>query len=91
MKVYNNNQLHKSSAGDRQWNSGRQNWIFGRIDDREDAISDPVYTYIWYKWIHTKGLQKLLSLKYLNLLLMTAKNCTKKRADGTCGVVVLLI
>ena len=30
-------------------------------------------------------------LKYLNLLLMTAKNCTKKRADGTCGVVVLLI
>ena len=32
MKVYNNNQL---------WNSGRQNWIFGRIGDQEGAISDP--------------------------------------------------
>ena len=30
-------------------------------------------------------------LKFFNLLSMTAKNCTKKRADGTCGVVVLLI
>ena len=42
MKVYNNNQLYKSPAGDQLWNSGRQNWIFGRIGDQEGAISDPV-------------------------------------------------
>ena len=41
MKVYNNNQLYKSPAGDQLWNSGRQNWIFGRIGDQEGAISDP--------------------------------------------------
>ena len=45
MKVYNNNQLYKSPAGDQLWNSGRQNWIFGRIGDQEGAISDPVKTY----------------------------------------------
>ena len=42
MKVYNNNQLYKSPAGDQLWNSGRHNWIFGRIGDQEGAISDPV-------------------------------------------------
>ena len=42
MKVYNNNQLYKSPAGDQLWNSGRQNWIFGRIGDQQGAISDPV-------------------------------------------------
>ena len=42
MKVYNNNQLYKSPAGDQLWNSGRQNWIFGHIGDQEGAISDPV-------------------------------------------------
>ena len=42
MKVYNNNQLYKSPAGDQLWNSGRQDWIFGRIGDQEGAISDPV-------------------------------------------------
>ena len=42
MKVYNNNQLYKSPAGDQLWNSGRQNWIFGRIGDQEGTISDPV-------------------------------------------------
>ena len=47
MKVYNNNQLYKSPAGDQLWNSGRQDWIFGRIGDQEGAISDPV---IWYTW-----------------------------------------
>ena len=41
MKVYNDNQLYKSPAGDQLWNSGRQNWIFGRIADQEGAISDP--------------------------------------------------
>ena len=41
MKVYNNNQLFKSPAGDQLWNSGRQNWIFGRIGDQEGTISDP--------------------------------------------------
>ena len=41
MKVYNNNQLYKSPAGDQLWNSGRQNWIFGHIGDQEGAISDP--------------------------------------------------
>ena len=41
MKVNNNNQLYKSPAGDQLWNSGRQNWIFGRIGDQEGAISDP--------------------------------------------------
>ena len=46
MKVYNNNQLYKSPAGDQLWNSGRQNWIFGRIGDQEGAISDPVYVTI---------------------------------------------
>ena len=34
MKVYNNNQLYKSPAGDQLWNSGR-------IGDQEGAISDP--------------------------------------------------
>ena len=43
MKVYNNNQLYKSPACDQSWNSGRQNWIFGRIGDQEGAISDPVH------------------------------------------------
>ena len=43
MKVYNDNQPYKSLAGDQLWNSGRQNWIFGRIGDQEGAISDPVY------------------------------------------------
>ena len=43
MKVYNNNQLYKSPAGDQLWNSGRQNWIFGRIGDQEGAISDPEF------------------------------------------------
>ena len=42
MKVYNNNQLYKSPAGDQLWNSGRQDWIFGLIGDQEGAISDPV-------------------------------------------------
>ena len=42
MKVYNNNQLYKSPAGDQLWNSGRQDWIFGRIGDQEGTISDPV-------------------------------------------------
>ena len=41
MKVYNDNQLYKSPAGDQLWNSGRENWIFGRISDQEGAISDP--------------------------------------------------
>ena len=41
MKVYNNNQLYKSPAGDQLWNSGRQDWIFGRIGNQEGAISDP--------------------------------------------------
>ena len=41
MKVYNNNQLYKSPAGDKLWNSGRQDWIFGRIGDQEGTISDP--------------------------------------------------
>ena len=41
MKVYNNNQLYKSPAGDQLWNSGRQNWIFGRIGNQEGEISDP--------------------------------------------------
>ena len=41
MKVYNNNQLYKSPAGDQLWNSGRQDWIFGRIGEQEGAISDP--------------------------------------------------
>ena len=41
MKVYNDNQLYKSPAGDQLWNSGRQNWIFGRIGDQEGAILDP--------------------------------------------------
>ena len=45
MKVYNNNQLYKSPAGDQLWNSGRQDWIFGRIGDQEGAISDPDCTY----------------------------------------------
>ena len=45
MKVYNNNQLYKSPAGDQLWNSGRQNWIFGRIGDQEGAITNPVITY----------------------------------------------
>ena len=45
MKVYNNNQLYKSPAGDQLWNSGRQNWIFGRIGDQEGAISDPGRSY----------------------------------------------
>ena len=31
----------RSPAGDQLWNSGRQNWIFGRIGDQEGAISDP--------------------------------------------------
>ena len=43
MKVDNNNQLYKLPAGDKLWNSGRQNWIFGRIGDQEGAISDPAY------------------------------------------------
>ena len=43
MKVYNDNQLYKSPAGDQLWNSGRQNWIFGRIGDQEGTISDPEY------------------------------------------------
>ena len=33
----------RSPAGDQLWNSGRQNWIFGRIGDQEGAISDPVF------------------------------------------------
>ena len=41
MKVYNNNQLYKSPAGDQLWNSGRQNWIFGHIGNQEGAILDP--------------------------------------------------
>ena len=41
MKVYNDNQLYKSPAGDQLWNSGRENWIFGHISDQEGAISDP--------------------------------------------------
>ena len=41
MKVYNDNQLYQSPAGDQLRNSGRQNWIFGRIGDQEGAISDP--------------------------------------------------
>ena len=41
MKVYNNNQLCKSPAGDQLWNSGRQDWIFGRTGNQEGAISDP--------------------------------------------------
>ena len=45
MKVYNDNQLYKSPAGDQLWNSGRQNWIFGRIGDQEGAISDPVMSH----------------------------------------------
>ena len=45
MKVYNNNQLYKSPAGDQLWNSGRQNWIFGRIGDQEGAIADPELTF----------------------------------------------
>ena len=40
MKVYNDNQLYKSPAGDQLWNSCRQNWIFARIGDQEGAISD---------------------------------------------------
>ena len=43
MKVYNNNQFYKSPAGDQLWNSGRQDWIFGRIGDQEGAISDPAW------------------------------------------------
>ena len=50
MKVYNNNQLYKSPAGDQLWNSGRQNWIFGRIGDQEGAISDPAYSVFSFKW-----------------------------------------
>ena len=42
MKVYNNNQLYESPAGDQLWNSGRRDWIFGRIGDQEGAILDPV-------------------------------------------------
>ena len=43
MKVYNNQkkQLYNSPAGDQLWNSGHQNWIFGRIGDQEGAILDP--------------------------------------------------
>jgi len=47
MKVYNNNQLYRSPAGDQLWNSGRQNWIFGRIGDQEGAISDPTCTWLY--------------------------------------------
>ena len=43
MKVYNDNQLYQSPAGDQLRNSGRQNWIFGRIGDQEGAILDPGY------------------------------------------------
>ena len=45
MKVYNDNQLYQSPAGDQLRNSGRQNWIFGRIGDQEGAISDPDYAW----------------------------------------------
>ena len=31
----------RSPAGDQQWNSDRQKWIFGRIGDQEGAILDP--------------------------------------------------
>jgi len=51
MKVFNNNQLYKSPAGDQLWNSGRQNWIFGRIGDQEGAISDPVFPLQWGRFL----------------------------------------
>ena len=36
----------RSPAGNQLWNSGRQNWILGRIGDQEGAISDPVKMYV---------------------------------------------
>ena len=41
--LHYDNQLYKSPAGDQLWNSGCQNWIFGRIGDQEGTISDPEY------------------------------------------------
>ena len=41
MKVYYDNQLYQSPAGEQLRDSGCQNGIFGRIGDQEGAISDP--------------------------------------------------
>ena len=41
MKVYNDNQLYQSPAGEQLRDSGHQNWIFGCTGDQEGAISDP--------------------------------------------------
>ena len=60
MKVYNNQkkkQLYNSPAGDQLWNSGRQNWIFGRIGDQEGAISDPDQSLFIHEWVTMSHLQ----------------------------------
>ena len=57
MKVYNNKkkQLYNSPAGDQLWNSGRQNWIFGRIGDQEGAISDPESIFIYTRMSYNES------------------------------------
>ena len=94
MKVYNNNQLYKSPAGDQLWNSGRQNWIFGRIGDQKGAISDPAdYGFfacdLWKDCIMPSSQKQITEIKVEGMIAGYSSSCcinSKKHKTNTTAI-----